>query len=210
MRIDRDSAEPKEFKKILDSINNSEVDIIIGTQIIGRGLDLENLHLVGMIDADYDLANIDYNSLERAFQLLSQTAGRAGRRKDRGEVIIQTKNPDNKFFELITNNDYESFYQSELALRKKYSYPPYSYLLKLECGFVSSELGRQKAQALIAKLRGKQSITILGPVRSHPSLRGKKHMWSLIIKSRNRKILVDIASQLEPYWTINLDPFGIS
>ena len=210
VRIDRDSAEPKEFTKILDSINNNEVDIIIGTQIIGRGLDLENLHLVGMIDADYDLANIDYNSLERAFQLLSQTAGRAGRRKDRGEVIIQTKNPDNKFFELIISNDYESFYQSELALRKKYSYPPYSYLLKLECGFVSPELGRQKAQALIAKLRGKQSIAILGPVRSHPSIRGKKHLWSLIIKSRNRKILVDIASQLEPYWTINLDPFGLS
>ena len=210
IRIDRDSAEPREFRKILDDINNNEVDIIIGTQIIGRGLDLENLHLVGMIDADYDLANIDYNSLERAFQLLSQTAGRAGRRKDRGEVIIQTKNPDNKFFELITSNDYESFYQSELALRKKYSYPPYSYLLKLECGFVSSELGRQKAQVLIAKLRGKQSITILGPVKSHPSMRGKKHLWSLIIKSRNRKILVDIASELEPYWTINLDPFGIS
>ncbi len=210
VRIDRDSFKPREFNKILSEIAGGKVDIIVGTQMIGRGIDLANLHLVGIIDADYDLINIDYNSLERAFQLLSQTAGRAGRRSKQGEVIIQTKNADNKFFELITSNNYESFYQSELALRKKYSYPPYSYLLKLECGFVSSELGRQKALELIEKLTGVQPISILGPVPAHPALRGRRHIWNLIIKSRDRKILANIASQLDAHWTINLDPFGIS
>ena len=209
-RIDTDSSAQKDFEETLESISAGEIDIIIGTQMIGRGMDIANLELVGMINADYDLLNIDYNSLERAFQLLTQTAGRAGRRETRGKVIIQTAQPENPIFDLIIKNDFAKFYTQELEQRKKYSYPPYVYLLKLECGFVSANLGRQKAMDLINKLKNKNSIAVLGPVPSHPAMRGNKHIWSLVIKSKDRKVLENIASELEQFWTINMDPFGIS
>ena len=208
-RIDTDSAAMSDFEKTLEDISKGKVDIIIGTQMIGRGMDIAKLELVGMINADYDLLSIDYNSLERAFQLLTQTAGRAGRRDTQGTVIIQSSQDQNPIFDLIINNDFDSFYAQELEGRKKYSYPPYTYLLKLECGFVSPSLGKQKAQELIKSLRNKP-IAVLGPVPSHPAIRGKKHMWSLVVKSKDRKVLVDIAKELDQYWTINLDPFGIS
>lgn len=208
-RIDTDSSKQKEFAETLDKINDGKVDIIVGTQMIGRGMDIANLELVGMINADYDLMSVDYNSLERAFQLLTQTAGRAGRRETQGEVIIQTSQPDNPMLELIIKNDFDSLYMQELKQRKKYSYPPYVYLLKLECGFVSPNLGKQKANDLIKSLKGKP-IAVLGPVKSHPAIKGKKHMWSLVIKSKNRNALQEIAKDLDQFWTINLDPFGIS
>jgi primosomal protein N' (replication factor Y) len=209
VRIDTDSSAAADFEKTLNDISEGNVDIIIGTQMIGRGMDIAKLELVGIINADYDLLSIDYNSLERAFQLLTQTAGRAGRRDTRGTVIIQTSQPKNPIYDLIINNDFDSFYTQELDARKKYSYPPYTYLLKLECGFVSPSLGKQKAQELIKSLQNKP-IAVLGPVPSHPAIRGKKHMWSLVIKSKDRKVLVDIAKSLDQYWTVNLDPFGIS
>ncbi len=208
-RIDTDSSKQKEFAQTLKDIADGKIDIIIGTQMIGRGMDIGNLELVGIINADYDLLSIDYNSLERAFQLLSQTAGRAGRRETQGEVIIQTSQPNNPLLDLVIKNDFQGFYAQELEQRKKYSYPPYAYLLKLECGFVSPTLGKQKALELIKTLKNKP-IAVLGPVPSHPAIKGKKHMWSLVIKCKDRKVLVDIAKQLDQYWTINLDPFGIS
>jgi primosomal protein N' (replication factor Y) len=209
-RIDTDSAAQKNFEETLERISKAQVDIIIGTQMIGRGMDIANLELVGMINADYDLLSIDYNSLERAFQLLTQTAGRAGRRDIKGKVIIQTSQPDNPIFDLIINNNFDKFYLQELEQRKKYSYPPYVYLLKLECGFVTPNLGKQKSLDLINNLKNIKSIAVLGPVPSHPAIRGKKYMWSLVIKSKDRKVLLDISKSLEQYWTINLDPFGIS
>lgn len=209
VRIDKDNAKSKDFTTIIRDIQSAKVNVIVGTQMLGRGLDLDKLQLVGIVNADYDLLNADYNGRERAFQLIAQAAGRAGRRDTQGKVIIQTKNPENSLISYIAGNDFEAFYEDELALRKKYSYPPFAYLLKLECGFVSPNLGKQKALDLIKTLKNKP-IAVLGPVPSHPAIKGKKHMWSLVIKCKDRSVLVDIAKQLDQYWTINLDPFGIS
>lgn len=209
-RIDTDSAKTKDFQATINKINKSEVDIIIGTQMIGRGIDIANLNLVGIINADYDFSNIDFNSTERAFQLLTQTAGRAGRRKTQGKVIIQTSEPNNSTLELITKNDFEGFYANELKLRKKYSYPPFVYLLKLECSFVNPNLGKQKSLDLIKTLAKTNHIAIIGPVPAYPAMKGNKHIWKLIIKSRSRANLLAIAKNLDSYWKINLDPIGVS
>jgi len=208
-RIDRDSSKPSHIKEILNDVSSNKLDVLVGTQMIGRGLDIANLHLVGIINADYDLLAMDYNSRERAFQLLSQTAGRAGRRETQGEVIIQTKHSQDDFYKHITSYDYESFYQSELLLRKQYSYPPFSYLLKLECGYVNPTLGKNKCLELAKKLQNTTGINILGPVVSYPAVKQRKHMWQIVVKSKNRSSLVKIARDLEPHWIINLDPFGI-
>ena len=209
IRIDKDSAKSNDYSDVFSS-KAKPFDIIIGTQMVGRGIDLENLHLVGIINADYDLLNIDYNSRERAFQLISQTAGRAGRRKTQGEVIIQTKNPENTFFEYVQKNDFDGFYKDELGLRKKYSYPPFSYLLKLECGYKNKSLGKTKCQELVASFKNKHKVQVLGPVPSHPHIKNGNYIWKIIIKSKNRTSLVDIAKNLDGHWLINLDPFGIS
>jgi primosomal protein N' (replication factor Y) len=209
IRIDRDSAKSSDYSDVFSS-EAEPFDIIVGTQMVGRGIDLENLHLVGIINADYDLLNVDYNSRERAFQLISQTAGRAGRRETQGEVIIQTKNPENTFFEYIKKNDYDGFYKDELKLRKKYSYPPYSYLLKLECGYKNKSLGKTKCQELVASLHNKYKVQVLGPVPSHPHIKNGSYFWKLIIKSKNRSELVGIAKSVDGHWVSNLDPFGIS
>lgn len=208
IRIDKDSAKSNDYREVFAKQNN--YDVIIGTQMIGRGIDLHNLHLVGVINADYDLVNIDYNSLERAFQLISQTAGRAGRRDTRGEVIIQSKTPQGDFFDFIKANDFDAFYKSELGQRKKYSYPPYSYLLKLECGYKSKSLAKLKCQQLLASLSGNAKLQILGPVPTHPHIKNGKYFWKLIIKSKSRTSLVEVAKKLDNNWILNLDPYGIS
>lgn len=208
-RIDKDSNKQSHLQDTLRNINQKKVDILIGTQMIGRGIDFEDLDFVGIVNADYDLNIIDFNSRERAFQLISQTAGRSGRRATQGRVVVQTKKPHDEFFSYIIANNYEGFYQSELSLRKKYSYPPFSYLLKLECGFVSSDLGKTRCETLINQFADQNDINILGPVSSYPSRRGRKHMWQVVLRCKSRKKLVEIAKTLEPFWIINLDPFGI-
>lgn len=208
-RLDRDSGSHQYMESVMQDISNKQVDILIGTQMIGRGLDLADLSLVGIVNADYDLSVIDYNSRERAFQLISQTAGRAGRREHQGKVFVQTKRPNDEFFSYVITNNFEGFYASELMLRKKYSYPPFVYLLKLECGYINPELGLKKFQQLAEKLLATKGLSVLGPTQAYPSIRNRKHMWQLVVKSKNRAQLVAIAKEVEPAWTINLDPFGI-
>lgn len=208
-RIDRDNATPQYLQSTIQDICNQQVDVLIGTQMVGRGIDFEHLSLVGIISADYDLSVIDYNSRERAFQLISQSAGRAGRRDTRGKVLIQTKNPRNTFFQYIINNDYEGFYRDELSLRKKYSYPPFTYLLKLECGFANPQLGEHRCIQLIKQIIDIPGLDPLGPAPANPSVIKGKYYWQIIIKSKSRKKLVELATNLKAYWKINLDPFGM-
>ena len=209
-RIDRDSAKPDEYQAILDDLQKGKIDIVIGTQILGRGLDVAGLELVGIINADYDLLASDFNSSERAFQQISQTAGRAGRRDQQGEVIIQTTLVTHELLGFITNFDYEGFYQAELSKRKKYSYPPFSYLLKLECGFVNQSLGQTKCNELLKKLESNNSFEILGPAKAHPFTKSGKHYWKLVVKSKSRQKLIELARTLDANWIINLDPYGIT
>ena len=110
----------------------------------------------------------------------------------------------------IIKNDYDSFYKDELAARKKYTYPPYCYLVKLECGFKSGELGKSKCESLAISLAKQKGLTVLGPSKCYPFYKKGKHYWKVVIKSPSRKRLVEIAKQLDNNWTINLDPFGIT
>jgi len=210
VRIDKDNAKSKDFAQIIEAIQSAKVDVIVGTQMLGRGLDLDKLQLVGIVNADYDLLNADFNGRERAFQLIAQAAGRAGRRDTQGKVIIQTKNPQNPLVGYIASNDFEGFYKDELSMRKKYSYPPFAYLLKLECGFVNENFGKTKAEELIGKLRQNPKLQILGPAKAYPFIRKRKKFWKVVVKGKSRQELQKIARELDRNWIINLDPFGIS
>lgn len=129
-RMDRDNTSIKDgHQKILEAFEKKEIDILVGTQMIAKGLDFPNVILVGILNADAGLMHEDYNSSETTFDLLMQAAGRSGRANDLGKVIIQAFNPNHFILKSITNQSYESFFNIEMNYRLKAFYPPYSHIL---------------------------------------------------------------------------------
>ena len=132
IRMDRDSTSKKgSHEKITKDFLDGKYNILLGTQMISKGLDFNNVTLVGIISADSSLNIPSYKSLENTFDLLSQASGRAGRSNKKGEVLIQTYNKDNHIFTYIKNNDYLSFYKEEMHNRKLLKYPPYYFLVTI-------------------------------------------------------------------------------
>lgn len=168
-RMDSDTVSRKDaHRKILKSFHEGEYDILIGTQMISKGLDFPRVFLVGVISADVGLFNPDFRSHERTFQLLMQVAGRSGRSSDFGKVIIQTMHPDNYIFPLITSHDFTSFYQRELDSRKAFNYPPFSRMTLIEV----KGTDKKKTETLASKLylnfnknNVSESIEIMKPAR---------------------------------------------
>lgn len=131
-RMDRDNVSKKgAHKSILDRFEKREIDILIGTQMIAKGLDYPDVTLVGILNADAGLAHQDYNAAKLTFDLLMQAAGRSGRSIDKGKVLIQAFNPDHYVLKAILNQDYDYFYNIEMNYRLKTSYPPYSHLVEI-------------------------------------------------------------------------------
>ncbi len=131
-RMDRDNVSRKgAHKDILDRFERHEINILIGTQMIAKGLDYPDVTLVGILNADAGLAHQDYNAAKLTFDLLMQAAGRSGRAKDEGKVVIQAFNPEHYVLKAILNQDYDYFYNIEMNYRSKTSYPPYSHLLEI-------------------------------------------------------------------------------
>ncbi|MGI2261993.1 replication restart helicase PriA [Candidatus Cardinium hertigii] len=131
-RMDLDSTKGKNsYQSLLKKINNGSIDILVGTQMMAKGLDFANMRLIGIPDIDGLLYFPDFRSNEKCFQLITQLAGRAGRRDKEGSVFIQTRQIDHPFFQYLSNGDYEGMYHSELAERKRFLYPPYVRLIKL-------------------------------------------------------------------------------
>ncbi|MBZ0203094.1 MAG: primosomal protein N' [Ignavibacteria bacterium] len=133
MRMDADTVKGKDaHRKILKSFHEGEFDILIGTQMISKGLDFPNVYLVGVISADIGLFIPDFRASEKTFQLLSQVSGRSGRISDNGKVIIQTMNPDNFIFPMVENHDFVSFFDKEILHRSVHKYPPFSKMILIE------------------------------------------------------------------------------
>ena len=133
LRMDRDTTGKKEsFEKFYEKIKNKEADIIIGTQMVSKGFDFEDVTLVGIVAADLSLYISDYKARERTFQLITQVSGRAGRASKKGQVIIQTYSPDSEIIKYSAQGDYKDFYEYEIQERKTFLYPPYTKLIELE------------------------------------------------------------------------------
>lgn len=133
LRMDRDTTGKKDsFEKFYEKIKNKEADIIIGTQMVSKGFDFEDVTLVGIVAADLSLYISDYKARERTFQLITQVSGRAGRASKKGQVIIQTYSPDSEIIKYSAQGDYKDFYEYEIQERKTFLYPPYTKLIELE------------------------------------------------------------------------------
>ncbi len=198
-------------ERLLERLEGREIDILVGTQMLAKGLDLPGMTVVGVVDADIGLNMPDYHAHERVFQLLSQVAGRAGRRGRRGEVFIQTYNADAVPIVAAAAHDYRGLYEHEIAHRRRAGYPPFSRLAHLVHRSADKEGGLQEATRVAMDLRVRRDAAgwsepeILGPTAAFiPRLRGDWR-WQILLRGRNPAQLLSSA-RLGPRWTIDIDP----
>lgn len=176
-RMDADTTRKKNsYHEIIHNLENGHTNILVGTQMITKGLDFGNVSLVGVLDIDRLLYYPDFRANERCFQLLTQVGGRAGRRNIEGQVIIQTLNPTHPVLQDVIVNDYEKMYQRETLDRKKFGYPPYTRLIKITCKHVHEKIAHQAAHLLVRALYEKIPMAnILGP--QAPLIAKVKHQY---------------------------------
>ena len=189
LRFDRDSTSRKgAHEKILDAFGSGEADILVGTQLVAKGLDFPNVTVVGVTDADTELAFPSFQSSERMFQLLSQVAGRSGRGSKPGKVFIQTRQPENEALKFAQKHDYDGFAKSELDFRKTLNYPPYSRLVK----FVLK--GKNESQVRVSAFKLKSVLErivpdfdSLGPSPAAIAWMNKNYLWEVMVKLPTEK-----------------------
>lgn len=168
VRMDQDTTGGKmAYDRILEAFRQGEYDFLLGTQMVAKGHDVKNVTAVGIIAADSILNLPDFRAAERTYALLTQAAGRAGRGDKPGRVVVQTYNPEHYAVQAGARQDYQSFYEAEIAYRKALSYPPYSQMLKLTTQAKEESQARNHANQIIQKLRelmaGNERIEIIGP-----------------------------------------------
>ncbi|MFC1632711.1 primosomal protein N' [Patescibacteria group bacterium] len=211
-RMDSDTMQNKDaHHKLFSALKKGEIDILIGTQMITKGWDIPQVDLVGVVLADTALTFPDYRSQERAFQLLTQVAGRAGRGDSPGQVIVQTYQPENFAIQAAAQHDFELFYDKEIKERREMKYPPFTKLALLTLMTKSDSDGEQKAlelsQKLIEQLEKNNSKTtqILGPTSGFiPRLRGK-YIWQILLNG-TEKDLRALFHSVPNTWKIDVDP----
>ena len=210
LRMDKDTTIRKgSHEKYIKMIENEEVDIIVGTQMISKGLDFPLISLVGIINADETLNIPDFRSNERTFSLLNQVSGRAGRSGIESNVIIQTFNPDNKLFEFIKNNDYKSFYKYEMNIRKKLKYPPYYYLISLKICSKNYEEASKNASKISTYLTNHISNTsiVLGPSTATMFKLNDIYRFQILIKYRFDDKLHDALNFIDNLYITNKEVY---
>ena len=203
-RLDGDtSTSERAFKGIVERFEARETDILVGTQIVTKGFDFEGVATVGILNADNLLSAPDFRASERAFQLMMQVAGRAGRHNDRGRVIIQTAQPKHPVIQYVASGDYHGMARTELAERKSFGYPPYSHLVRLLLRCEDYELLRRASHYVAGLMRQKFGGRVMGPVSSALEMLRGEHRSEILLKievgasmQRARGMLADVVQQV--------------
>jgi primosomal protein N' (replication factor Y) len=215
VRWDRDTTGGKTaHEDLLDRFIRHEADVMIGTQMIAKGLDLPLVTLVGVIAADTALHLPDFRAGERTFQLLTQVAGRAGRSERGGTAIFQTYSPDHYAVRAAARHDYELFYKKEIEYRRQLGYPPFSRLIKLTYPHKGEAKAKQEAERLAQALANKilrlglPALDLIGPAPAFiPRLRGE-YRWQIVIRGENPHRLIEDAI-LPLGWRVDVDPVSL-
>ena len=216
IRWDSDTAKNrKNHDDILRTFSESGSKILVGTQMIAKGLDISSVSFVGVISADTGLSLPDFRANERVFQILTQVIGRAGRGQKRGKAIIQTFNPENIAIQQAANQDYIGFYNSEIHIRSRYTNPPFTKLIKLVYSARDEKKGLSEVNNTMRiiknamELYGETSNIILGPSPAYPYKIRNYYRWQIIIKGISPQRIVDIVKPKND-WFIDVDPLVIS
>lgn len=195
VRMDVDTTSKKgQHQKIIDDFGEHKYDILIGTQMIAKGLDFPLVTLVGVVSIDSSLTSPDYRASENTFQLLSQVSGRAGRSENKGEVIVQTFNPDHYAITLAKNHDYIDFYKEEMKIRKILKYSPYYYMVLVSITSKDYELGFKEANKIGSYIRNNISndSIVLGPTMANMFKVNNIYHYQIIIKYRKDDSLMKV------------------
>src|SRR6266487_4364563 len=211
LRWDRDTAKHRRtHEQLLDRFANREADILVGTQMIAKGLDLPGVTLVGVISADIALTLPDFSASERAFTLLTQVAGRAGRGEETGKVILQTFNPQHFCIEAASKHDYHEFYAAEIEARQRYGYPPFRQFVKLTYSHENRRraqnealLPRETLDKWIDRL-GLEQTDIVGPAPAVMERIRGKYRWQMIARGPDLHPLLRVIDT--PGWEVDIDP----
>ena len=183
LRLDGDtSSSETAFRRIVTSFEQREADVLVGTQIVSKGFDFEGVSTVGILNADNLLSAPDFRAAERAFQLMMQVSGRAGRHNDRGRVVIQTSQPKHPVIQYVASGDYHAMARTELAERKAFGYPPYSHLVRFQLRCSDYEMLRTAAHILATNLRQMFGLRVMGPVSSAIEMLRGEHRAEIILK----------------------------
>ncbi len=220
-RMDRDTTSRKgAHASILGRFRRGEADILIGTQMVAKGLDFPNVTLVGVISADTSINMPDFRAAERTFQLMTQVAGRSGRGTDPGEVVIQSFCPEHYSLEMVVRQDYRGFYDREIEFRRELAYPPFSRLANLVCSHDSSDSAREATQTLAETLQKviPSGIQVIGPAPCPLARLKSQYRWHVVLRSPIDEPLSDwirdsvarLAPGIRRHLTIDIDPTSLA
>jgi len=214
-RWDSDAARHKgSHERILRALEAREIDILVGTQMLAKGLDLPAMTVVGVVDADVGLSLPDYVANERTFQLLSQVAGRAGRRERPGEVYIQTYEPEAPPIRAAADHDYRGFFEHETQHRRRAGYPPFTRLARLTYRHAHQERGLEEASRMAAELRtrrdaaGRPDPDVLGPTPAYVRRLKGDYRWHILLRGQHGAALIAEVT-LGKRWSVDIDPVSL-
>jgi len=182
-RMDLDTTRTRfAHQKLIAAFEERKVDILVGTQMVTKGLDFDNVSLVGILNADSLLSYPDFRAFERGFQLMAQVAGRAGRKNKQGKVLIQAFNPSHPILGMVLHHNYEAMYQSQMIEREKFNYPPFCRIVQLSLRHVSADLINKAADELAKTLRGLFGKRVLGPEYPNVSRIRNQYLKNILLK----------------------------
>lgn len=203
-RMDLETTRSKSgYDSILSEFESGQTDILVGTQMVTKGLDFDKVSLVGVFNADRMMHFPDFRSYERAYQLITQVSGRAGRRERQGEVVVQTSNPNHPLLRYILEHDYQSFFEREMEDRRQHDYPPFTRLIEITLRHTDKKICREASQHLALLLRERLSgIRVMGPGEPMIGRVRNQYLMNILVKIARGKsdlaqIKLDIRGSME-------------
>jgi primosomal protein N' (replication factor Y) len=198
-RMDLDTTRTKSgYENIIKNFESGETDILVGTQMVTKGLDFDNVNLVGVFDADRMMHFPDFRSYERAFQLITQVSGRSGRREKKGKVVIQTSSPTHPIFSFVIQHDVSGFIQTQLHDRQEHFYPPYSRLIEIIVKHLDKKVATEAASTFAEEIKKRnKQVRVLGPGEPMISKIRNEFLMSVLLKiGRDQGKLAEIKAEI--------------
>ncbi len=210
-RFDGDTTTDDTVHQRYQELYDGHIQLLIGTQVLAKGLDLPHLRTVGVVQADAGLSLPDYSSSERTFQLLAQVIGRVGRSTHPTQVVVQSYQPNSQVIRDALAQDYAAFYERTLGLRRTTQYPPFCFLLKLTCAYKTEATAVKNSRGLASTLRqAGLDIEVLGPTPAFYERIRDTYRWQLVVKSSSRQALLGALQLVPPKnWQYELDPISL-
>jgi primosomal protein N' (replication factor Y) len=209
-RLDRDVVEHRgAAERIVDAFSDGRLDVLVGTSLVAKGLDIPSVTLVGIVSSDVALNLPDERAAERTYQLLVQAIGRAGRGARRGRAIIQTYQPEHPAILAAASGKRSAFYDAELAMRQRFGSPPFGRLVKLTVGLADPSAAEQEAAAMAQRLRARAAergggVAVVGPAPAYIARRADRWRWNVVLRGNDPVPLLD--GGLGTPWSIDVDP----